>query len=67
MRGNFDYSCFTPGMTDQGCKSELSVYSFTRLFVTAKVQVSIFECGEKDGISWVLKIRLLNEKLEKIF
>ena len=26
MRGNFDYNCFTPGMTDQGCKSELSVY-----------------------------------------
>lgn len=37
MRGNFDYNCFTPGMTDQGCKSELSVYSFDRLFVTAKV------------------------------
>lgn len=37
MRGNFDYNCFTPGMTDQGCKSELSVYSFDWLFVTAKV------------------------------
>ena len=36
MRGNFDYNCYTPGMTDQGCKSELSVYVclfFFNLFI----------------------------------